>query len=145
MAKKTLWAAFCALPGGQICVQHFTDTVRKHKTGDNTTEDILFTAAKLVEGFKKQDVCVNIKGKITKNEVLVYNGEDLSDNPRAANVVIEWAKAQGLEPIAGSADQKGQDPKTYEYDKRIVKLETDVAGIKDDISKILDAVTATKA
>lgn len=144
MAKKILWAAFCALPGGQIVVQHFTDTVREHKTGDNTTEKIIFTAEKLVEGFKKQDVCVNIRGKITKNEVLVYSGEDITDNPRAANIVIEWAKGQGLEPIAASADQRGQDPKAYEYDKRIGRLETDVAGMKDDIAKILDAVTSTE-
>ena len=55
--------------------------------------------------------------------------------------VIEWAKNQGLEPIRVAADQKGTDPKSYEYDKRIGSLE----GRMDEQDKKLDQILAAVA
>ena len=137
---KQIWVAFNYLPGGHIVAQHFEDLEGQKKVGDNEV-DVEISAKSQVESFKLQpNVAVNIKGTIKKNEVLIFSGGDLSRNPKAAEVVINWAKQQGLEPIRASADQKGDDPKVYEYDKRISMLEGDVKDIKDGMAKILEAV-----
>ena len=142
---KQIWVSYNGMPGGNICVRHFEDVVRQRKQGDQNV-DVKFKAEELLEGFKKEPgVKVNIKGKITNNEVLIYKGDSLEGDPQAADKVIAWAIAQGMEPIRASQDQKGDQPKTYEFDKRITSLEGDVSDIKGDINKILDLLTKTTA
>lgn len=141
---RQIWVAFNYLPGGQIVVQHFEDLEGQKKIGDNEV-DVKVSAKEQVESFKKQDnVALNLKGNLKRNEVLIYAGGDISRNPKAAEVVINWAREQGVQPIKISADQKGDDPKTYEYDKRIGALETDIAGLKEGMAKILEAVGPKK-
>ena len=60
---------------------------------------------------------------------------------RAANIILAWAYKKGIAPIMASKDQKGTDPKTYEYNKRIEALEGDVKEIKDGMDKILAAIS----
>ena len=141
--KNQVWAAFNHLPGGQVGTVHFEDVVRTKKVGDSQ-QDILFTSREQLESFKKQDnVGLNVGGKVVKHEVLVYDGGDLSDNPDAAIVVTEWAmNKKGLQPIRASSDQRGDSPKTYEYDKRISALEGKVDSIDSKLDKILEAAQA---
>lgn len=139
-----IWLAFNYMPGGQIVAQHFEDLEGQKKIGDSEHE-VKVSAKEQVESFKKQDnVTLFVKGVLKKNEVLIYSGPSLLRNPRAAEVVINWAKEQGMQPIRATADQKGTDPKTYEYDKRIGALEGDVKEIKDGMVKILEAVGGKK-
>lgn len=141
---KTIWVSFNKIPGGQVCTQHFYDLEGEKRQGEGEVH-VEITAAEQVAAFKRQDdVCVNVNGKITKNEVLVWTGEDLSRNPNAALVVTEWAIKQGLAPIRAAADQKGDDPKTYEYDKRINALEGRIDAQDKKLDSILEAVGAKK-
>lgn len=137
-----IWLAFNYLPGGHIVAQHFEDLEGHKKQGESEYE-VKVSAKEQVEAFKKQDnVALFVKGVIKKNEVLIFTGGNLSRNPKAAEVVINWAMEQGMQPIRATADQKGDQLKTYEYDKRIVKLEGDVADIKNSMAEILAAVKA---
>lgn len=140
-----IWVAFNKTPGGQICVQHFEDLEGDKKQGENEVH-VEVSAEEQVKSFKLQDdVCVNVNGVIKLHEVLTHpHDPSLQRNKNAADVVIEWAKKQGLKPIQATADQKGTDPKTYEYDKRISSLEGDVKEIKGSLDKILEAVGAAK-
>lgn len=139
-----IWVAFNYMPGGHIVVQHFEDLEGQKKMGESEIE-VKVTAKEQVESFKKQEnVALNVKGVLKKNDVLIYPGASLRSNPKAAEVVIDWAKEQGLKPVMASADQKGDQTKTYEYDKRISALEGDVKDIKDGMSKILEAVAPKK-
>lgn len=139
-----IWIAFNYMPGGHIVVQHFEDLEGQKKIGENAI-DVKISAKEQVEAFKKQDnVTLFLKGVLKRNEVLIYSGGSLLNNPKAAEVVINWALEQGLQPIRPSPDQKGTDPKTYEYDKRISALEDGQKTTNEKLDKVLDALAAKK-
>lgn len=152
--ENQIWFVFNRLPGGQLTAQHVEDIEKNKKVGDDTVR-VSITSADQVASIKKQkEVAIYIvdpatgRGSLTKNEVIVYDGpgkEMLWKNPRAANVAIEWAIKKGARPIPVSKDSKGDDPKTYEYDKRIGALEGDVREVKDTLKQILEAVGSKKA
>lgn len=136
-----IWIAFNYLPGGHIVAQHFEDLEGQKKVGEGEI-DVAISAKQQVESFKKQDnVALLIKGVLKKNDVLIYPGPSLKTNHKAAEVVINWAKEQGLEPIRPTADQKGDQAKTYEYDKRISALEAGQKETNDKLDKVLEALT----
>lgn len=143
LGGNQIWIAFNYMPGGHIVVQHFEDLEGQKKIGDGAV-DVKVSAKEQVDAFKKQDnVTLFLKGVLKRNEVLIYNGGNLSNNPKAAEVVINWALEQGLQAIRPSADQKGTDPKTYEYDKRISALENGQKETNDKLDKVLDALAKT--
>jgi hypothetical protein len=148
-AENQIWAVYSHLPGGQLVAIHFEDIKKNKKVGENI-EEVFITAKEQLEGFRKaphvalcmKDPATGEK-KLTKNEVFVYDGPGASDlwrNKRAGNVVIDYAKKKGIVPIAASKDQKGDDPKTYEYDKRIVAIETRIDEQDKKLDRILEAV-----
>lgn len=148
--ENQLWCLYSHLPGGQMVAIHFEDITRNKKVGENI-EEVFITAKEQMLGFKKapyvalciQDPVTGEK-KITKNELFVYDGPGASDlwrNKRAANVVIDYAKKKGIVPMPGSKDQKGDDPKTYEYNERITKLEGRIDDQDKKLDKILKAVS----
>jgi len=133
-----IWIAFNQMPGGHIIVQHFEDTVRKQKVGDQIIDHEI-SSKEQVAAFKKSDfVALNINGRKVKNEVLIYQERDLSGNPKAADVVIEWAKGKGLQPIQSSPTQEQSKP--FEYDKRIATIEKRLDGQDEKLDKILRLV-----
>ena len=151
--ENQLWSCYNHLPGGNITAIHFEDITRNKKIGENV-EEVFITAKDQLLGFKKapyvalciQDPVTGEK-RITKNELFVYDGPGASDlwrNKRAANVVIDYAKKKGVVPIQAGQDQKGTDPKTYEYDKRIIKLETRIDEQDKKLDKILEVVGSKK-
>lgn len=139
---KQLWCVYNHLPGGHIVAIHFEDLTRKMKDGESTKE-VLFTADDQLKAFKRSpQVALKMKGKLTKNEAIVYVGtENLRTKPNAADIVIAWAVQQGVEPILAPADQKGAEPKTYEYDKRITSLEDGQKSMNEKLDRLLAATT----
>lgn len=147
--ENQIWFVFNRLPSGNLTCQHVEDIVRNKKVGDNIEAVTILAQDQLAAIKKQKEVAIYIidpqtgQGKLTKNEVIVYDGpgrDMLWKNPRAANVAIEWAKKKGAAPIPSSPDQKGTDPKTYEYDKRIKKIEDRLDAQDDKLDKILAAV-----
>ena len=105
-AINRIWFVYNHVPGGNVVASHFEDFSRRKKTGDNQETDVVFTSKDQLEQFKKSEfVALNVVGadgrsKILKGEVLVYKGgQDLSRNPKAADVVLAWATEQGVRPI----------------------------------------------
>lgn len=151
--ENQIWCIYNHLPGGQLVAIHFEDIEKDRKEGE-TTKRVLITAKDQMIAFKKApnvalyviDPATGI-GKLTKNELFMYDGPDainLWQNRRAANVVIDYAKKKGIAPIPGKSDQKGDDPKTYEYDKRITALEQGQRSLDQKLDKVLEAVGAKK-
>lgn len=137
LPKVQMWAAYNHMPGGQIVAIHFEDNIRTKKIGDQM-QNLLFTAKEQIEAFEKSpNVAINIKGQITKNKVIVYNGSDLKYNPKAADVVIAWAKGQGLLPIETKNDR---EPKGFERDKRLDAVESSVADLKSTVNDLAGSV-----
>ena len=141
-----VYVAFNYMPGGQISVQHFVDDQRKRRVGEQV-EEILIKAADAAKDFKKSEfVALNINGKIVKNEVLVYDGPPLGNNPRAQQIVKDWAISKGLQPIRPPESQAKGMP--YQYEKRIDTLEarqdkTDkkIDNVSEKLDKVLEAVS----
>lgn len=148
--ENQIWFVFNRLPGGNLTAMHVEDATVKRRIGEDITE-VLHTAAEQLAGVKKgKEVAIYVidpatgEGKLTKNEVIVYEGPGKSDlwrNPRAGNVALDWAVKHGAAPIPRKADQKGDDPKTYEYDKRIIKLEGRMDEQDKKLDRILEAVS----
>ena len=116
-----IYVAFNYMPGGQIATQHFVDEVKKRKNGD-LVEEIHISAVDAARDFKKsQFVALNLDGKLVKNEVLVYDGPSLGNNPRAQQMVKDWAIAKGLQPVKPPESQAKAMP--YQHEKRIDRLE----------------------
>lgn len=142
--KKQLWAVYNHLPGGHVCAIHFEDFERQKKDGDRTVT-VLITAKDQVEGFKKTpQVALNIKGKTVAREVLVYDGPDVQGKPEAADIVLAWAYAKGVEPIQSPAEaaKAAQTPQSIQ---KIEALEKDVAGLKEGMTGLgskLDQILA---
>ena len=139
-----IWALYNHMPGGNIVAIHFEDIVRKRRDGNRESEQLI-TAKDQIDSFKKSpQVALNIRGKIVKNEMLVYQGTgDLLGNPNAADVAIDWAIQQGMQPIV-SPSAKGDQPKTYEYDARMKKIEDRQDDMDGKLDKILEAVSEPK-
>ena len=139
MAKSTrplnqVWCIYNHLPGGQVVAIHFEDIYRNQKQGEGTME-VLISSKAQVEGFKQSpQVALNIMGKISPREVLQYQGPSLEGNPKAAKIVIEWARERGIQPIRTAAEiAKDAAQGGSAALARIEALEKDVAGIKDSI------------
>lgn len=148
--KKQLWVAYNHMPGGHIVVQHFETVTRTKKVGDQHTE-ITFTAETQVEGFKKSDfVACKLKGSdLKKNHLLIFPA-NMDLNPKdPAGTVIEWAKAQGMEPIVSNADQakaaqqvqaQAPDPKVAVLELDVLNLTEKVNGLDSKMDQILKAL-----
>lgn len=141
---NTIWFTYCHLRNGNLMVSHLTDLVRKRKRPDGHIEDVLVSAKEQLEGFKGQNhICTHVNGVIRKNEVLVYDGDAdaLLGNPRAANVVLEWAQRKGLAPIVRKSDK---EPAPAEMTARVERLESRVGGIEKGIGEIKELLGAKK-
>lgn len=134
-APQEIWFAYNHMPNGQIVVSHFKDEQRTRR-GSQGEEDIFFSAKDQIEAFKKGDqVVLNVKGKIIKNEILIYKGpSDLMRIKDPASEVIRWVKEQGMQPIESQNDKA----KPHETQTRLDALEGRVDTMGHDISKILD-------
>lgn len=147
--ENQIWFVFNRLPGGQLTAQHVEDIVRNKKENDGTVK-VTILAKDQVESIKKQkEVAIYIIdpltkiGKLTKNEIIIYDGpgkEMLWNNPRAANVALDWARSKGAAPIPTKGSAKGDDPKTYQYNERIEKLENRIDEQDRKLDQILAAV-----
>lgn len=114
--------------------QHFED-LKRTRRGPFGEQEIVFTAKDQMEGFKKSDfVCLNVEGKIMRHEILVYDGPSLIGNPRAADVVLDWAEKKGHRPILPA---KEKEPLPHEHTKRIEHLERRIEETDAKIDKIL--------
>lgn len=135
MGIKRLWCSYNHMPGGQVVVQHFENLELERRTGDDTSEKVKFTAEERLKSFEKSDfVALYLKGQLHKNKVLVYDGPDLGDHPRAADMVIEWALKQGQQPIVSKA---APTPVQQDLADRVVKVETRIDSIESKIDQLL--------
>jgi len=133
-----VWCCYNHLPGGHIVATHFETYSLKKKMGGDATEEIKFKAEDQMDGLRRSPyVALNIRGKIEKNKILIYAGStDLTDDPRAANVVIEWAKSQGMEPIQ-TKEEKGVGEVA---NNRVDILERRVSAIDSKLDQVLEAI-----
>lgn len=123
--ENQLWAVYNHMPGGQMVAIHFEDVTRTKKVGEGT-QTVLFTGKDQLEAFKKSpQVALFLGGKLTKNEMLVYDGDtrNMWKDPKCASKVLAWATSKGMKNVPGAPSGKGDQPKTYEYDQRIGALE----------------------
>jgi len=146
IAVHRIWCVYNHMPGGHIVATHFETYELKKKMGGDSTETVMFTAENQLEGLRKSKfVQLNVRGKIEKNKVLQYAGsQDLSYDPKAANKVIEWAKAQGVEPIKSAEDSSVGTPVasgTSSADMRINNLERRVTAVDTKLDQILEVIT----
>lgn len=134
-----IWCVYNHMPGGHVVATHFGTYTLKKKLGGEGTQEIKFKAEDQMEGLKRSPyVALNINGKIEKNKVLRYGGSaDLTDDPRAANVVLDWAKAQGVEPIRSVEEKKGGGEVA---NSRVDSLERRVSAIDTKLDQVLEAV-----
>ena len=143
-----IWIAYNHMPGGQIVVQHFEDITRQKKTGDNHTQTIEFKAETQLAGFEKSDfVALYQNGKLTRNKVLVFpKDKDLRYLRNAADVVIEWAWQQGMEPAPSASKPKvalASDP-LKPIDPRIQDLERSNSDLQDNVERLRAQNEATE-
>lgn len=146
--ENQIWFVFNRLPSGNLTAQHVEDIVRNKKEGESTVK-VTILAKDQLEAIKKQkEVAIYIidpatgVGKLTKNEVIIYDGpgkEMLWNNPRAANVALDWAVKKGAAPLATKSGVKGA-PAEYEYSERMKKLEDRQDAQDKKLDKILEAV-----
>ena len=139
------------MPYGTVVATHFEPYKRKKILGGDKVEEILFTAETQLEGLKaSQFVALNQNGVITKNKVLVYDeGRDLVDEPHAADIVLEWALKQGVEPIvpnAGTVKPITSEQKKIEImEGRISELEGQLKDNNSKLDKILNLISKEPA
>ena len=144
---KQIYVAFNRLPGGQICTQHFETYIRQRKVGDQT-QDIVFRAEDQLAGFRQQDeVAINVNGKITRHEVLIYDLPDaltLARDPRGAQRVTEWAIGKGLRPIVtpSGLPPSAVAPDTDRLAARVATLETTQQALLGKLDQLLAARVA---
>ena len=120
--------------------QHFEDHTVQKKRGDGEPIVLKILAEDDVKSFaKSKQVRLNINGVIENNRVLIYEGDprDLRGNPKAASVVIEWAKKQGLKPIYSPEEEK----KMHQTD-RMDKLEQDNRDLREKLDQVLFFLSA---
>lgn len=144
-----IWAVYNHLPGGHMVAIHFEEYTRQKRMGNDMTKDVVFTSEEQVKGFEKSDfVALNLKGQILRNKILVYAGsdKDLSRNPKAADVVLEWARQQGVEPIYTKNDKavKVDDSRMDAVEQRVIKLESKLDDQDKTLNEILKAVSVKK-
>mgnify|MGYP001601672811 FL=1 len=122
---------------------HFERSSRKKRVGDSEIE-VTATPMDQVKAYEKSDfVALNLNGVITRNKVLIYTPEnDLTEEPHAADVVLEWAQKQGLGPIKTPAEKMNQDTTPTEQMRRIDTVENKIAAIDTKIDQIFAAITA---
>ncbi len=133
------WAVYSHLPFGNLVAIHFEDMVRRRKVGDRI-EEIVVTAKEQVEAFRKTpQVAIYRDGKLTKNEILVFDGQVDPENPRFADVVLNWARKQGVQPFKSEAEKAREN----QFD-RVGALEGRVSSIESKLGEILDAVKGSK-
>lgn len=138
---KQIWAAYNHVPGGQIIVTHFERSSRKKRVGDQEIEVTATPMDQLKSYEKSEFVALNLNGSITRNKMLIYTPEhDLSEEPNAADVVIEWAQKQGLKPIKTAEEKMKQDTTPTEQMRRIDVVENKLAAQDEKIDKILAAI-----
>ena len=137
-----IWCVYNHLPGGHVVATHFETYKLRKKLGEDKSEEVTFKAEDQLEGLKRSSyVALNIRGKVEKNKVLRYDGsEDLIDNPRAANVVLDWAKAQGVEAIK-SAEESKEKVGIEVANTRVDDLERRVSALDTKLDQVLEAVT----
>jgi hypothetical protein len=153
LAVKTIWCVYNHVPGGQLVAQHFDTYSRKRKTSESTTEEVEFTAQTQLDNFQKSDfVALKMKGKdLEKNKVLVFP-ENISLPRDPANTVLQWAIAQGAEPLPMPTQAKKEatmsspDPEQQEQidslKKSVEKLEKGQAETQTGIAAILQKLNA---
>lgn len=133
--ENMIWIAYNHMPGGQIVVMWFADIVRHRKLGGDATQEVKFPSSDQLTEFKKgAQVATNVKGKLTRNQVLVYNGPSLGADPKANSKVIAWAIEQGLEPIITKAEK---DASPAEISKRVAALEGGMEDVQKTQGRIL--------
>ena len=133
--ENTIWIAYNHIPGGQIVAMWFADITRRRKLGGDAVQEVKFPSSEQLEQFKKSSqVAINVKGKLTRNQVLIYNGPALGNDPKAASKVIAWAISQGLEPVVTKAEK---DASPAEMSKRVAMLEGAVTDLQQTQGKML--------
>ena len=135
------WVAFNALPGGQRVAQHFEDETRTQR-GPFGEREIIFTAKEKVDGFRQSpQVAINIDGRISKNELLVYDGPSLIGDPDAGKRVLDWSWEKGHRPIQQA---KEKEPLPHEHTRRIEHLERRIGETDAKIDRVLELLEAGK-
>lgn len=124
---------------------HFERSSRKKRVGDQEIEVTATPMAQLQAYEKSEFVALNLNGVITKNKMLIYTPEhDLSEEPNAAGIVIEWAEKQGLRPIKTAEEKMKQETTPTEQMRRIDKVEDKLAEQGTKIDQILAAIQGLK-
>ena len=143
---KQIWAAYNHVPGGQIMVTHFERSSRKKRVGDQEIE-VTATPMDQMKAYEKSEfVALNLNGTITKNKMLIYTPQnDLSEEPNAADIVIAWAKEQGLRAIKTAEEKMKQETTPTEQMRRIDAVENKIAEQGTKIDQILSAIQALDA